>query len=155
LKVADTAAVPRLVEDLAPYRHWADPLLRSLVADAKAEPRSKVCLHASLALVSVDGSQVKYLYERLLDAEPNEVPVIRQALAPHREGLVGQLWPIVEHPIRKKEGQRLRAAAALAAYDPDSPRWAGVQTQVATDIVGVPAVYLGSWVESLRPLRDK
>ena len=81
-------------------------------------------LHASLALLPVDATQVDYLYGRLLDAEPHEVPVIRDALAPHKDDLLDKLWAVVETPEKGKESQRLRAAAALAKYDPESEKWA-------------------------------
>ena len=81
---------------------------------------SRQKLHASLALLPVDATQVDYLYGRLLDAEPHEVPVIRDALAPHKDELLDKLWAVVEKPEKGKESQRLRAAAALAKYDPES-----------------------------------
>ena len=112
-------------------------------------------LHTSLALLPVDASQVKYLYGRLLDAEPGEVPVIRDALAAHQEELVDKLWAVVEAPEKGKESQRLRAAAALAKYDPQGERWGKVQEAVGNDLVGVPAVYLALWMDSLRPVRAK
>ena len=84
---------------------------------------SRQKLHASLALLPVDPRQVEYLYGRLLDAEPHEVPVIRDALAPHKDELLDKLWAVVETPEKGKESQRLRAAAALAKYDPESEQW--------------------------------
>ena len=75
----------------------------------------------------MDASQVDYLYGRLLDAEPHEVPVIRDALAPHKDDLLDKLWAVVEKPEKGKEPQRLRAAAALAKYDPESEKWAKCQ----------------------------
>ena len=59
-------------------RQWTDPLLREENAKATTDSRQK--LHISLALLPTDPSQVDYLYGRLLDAEPHEVPVIRDAL---------------------------------------------------------------------------
>ena len=41
-------------------------------------------LHASLALLPVDASQVDYLFNRLINATPSELPVLRDALKPHR-----------------------------------------------------------------------
>ena len=56
--------------------------------------------------------------------------MIRDALAPHKDGLLDKLWAVVEKPEKGKESQRLRAAAALAKYDPDSKRWAStLQTE--------------------------
>ena len=102
-----------------------------------------------------DAAQVDYLSGRLLAAEPNEVPVIRDALAPHKDGLLAKLWSVAESPEKGKEPQRLRAAAALASYAPDGRQWAKVQDAVADDLVKVPAVYLSVWLEALRPVRDK
>src|SRR5262249_54336562 len=80
---------------------------------------------------------------------------LRDALAPHKDGLLDRLWAAVEAPARGKEHQRLRAAAALAKYDPESEKWAKVQEDVANDLVAVPAVYLGMWMDGFRPVRGK
>ena len=116
---------------------------------------SRQKLHASLALLPVDPGQVDYLYDRLLDAQPHEVPVIRDALAPHKDALLDKLWAVVATPEKGKESQRLRAAAALAKYDPESEKWATVQEAVGNDLVAVPALHLSLWMEALRPVRTK
>ena len=45
-----------------------------------------------------DASQVKHLYRRLLAAKPHEVPVIRDALFPHKDQLLDKLWSLEEVP---------------------------------------------------------
>ena len=92
---------------MAEYRQWIDPLLREENDKAAANSRQK--LHASLALLPVDATQVDYLYGRLLDAEPHEVPVIRDALAPHKDELLDKLWAVVENA---GEGQGIATAAS-------------------------------------------
>jgi eukaryotic-like serine/threonine-protein kinase len=148
---ADTAQVPAIIGEMAAYRKWADTLLRQENEQAAANSRQK--LHASLALLPVDSTQVDYLYGRFLEGAPHEVPVIRDALAPHKDDLLEKLWMVVEKPEKGKEAQRLRAASALASYDPESQRWGKVREQVANALVSVPAVYLATWMESLRPVR--
>jgi serine/threonine protein kinase/formylglycine-generating enzyme required for sulfatase activity len=150
---ADTVEVPHFVAALEDYHFWADPILRERLR--LSSPDSKEHLHASIALLPVDPGQVDYLYSRLLDAEPKEVPVIFDALAPHKEQLLDKLWTVVQAPEKGKEYQRLRAAAALAKYDPNSDKWAKAQEAVGNDLVAVPAVYLSMWMDSLRPVRDK
>jgi serine/threonine protein kinase/formylglycine-generating enzyme required for sulfatase activity len=150
---AETPQVPGIVAEMQGYRDWTDSLLRDEYR--KAQPNSRPQLHASLALLPVDPGQVDYLYRRLLDADPHEVPVIRDALAPHRDALLDKLWAVVASPARGKEPQRLRAATALASYDPSAARWAKVQGRVAQDLVTVPPVYLERWLEALRPIRGK
>jgi formylglycine-generating enzyme required for sulfatase activity len=155
LQDAHTSEVPAIVQEMAPFRRWLDPLLHAAYAQAEAAPDLRKQLHASLALLPVDATQVEYLYGRLLDAGPHEIPVIRDALAAHQSELVDRLWAVVARPDKGHEKQRLRAAAALATYDPDSQRWEQGREPVANDLVRVPAVHLVSWMESFRPVRDK
>ncbi len=152
---ANTADVPAVVADMSPYRRWLDPLLRESYGQAEAEGDSRKQLLASLALLPGDAAQVDYLVDRLFAAEPNEVPVLRDALAPHRERLLLTLWSAADTPEKGRNSVRLRAAAALAGYDPDGKHWAVVQDAVADDLVKVPAVYLSVWLEALRPVRQK
>ena len=84
----------RLVEQLTPYRRGPMPVCCATSEEAPDD--SKEHLHASLALLPVDDGQVEYLYERLLDAEPQEVAVIRDALQPHKERLAERLWGVLE-----------------------------------------------------------
>src|SRR5262249_5052789 len=84
-----------------------------------------------------------------------EVPVIRHELVPHQKELIKPLWTVAEEPTQAKESQRLRAACALAIYDPDSSRWENVKGPVAADLARVPAVHLATWMGSLRPVRLK
>jgi serine/threonine protein kinase/formylglycine-generating enzyme required for sulfatase activity len=150
---AESAQVPAIIGEMAEYRKWTDPLLREENENAAAQSRQK--LHASLALLPVDPGQVDYLCGRLLGAQPQEAPVIRDSLAPHKHGLLDKLWAVVEAPERDNDAQRLRAAAALATYDPESEKWAKAQEAVGNDLVAVPAVYLSVWMDALRPVRRK
>ncbi len=150
---ADIAQVPAIVGQMTDYRQWADPVLREENSKAADQYRQK--LNTSLALLPVDASQVKFLKDRLLKAEAGEVAVIRDALFPHKDQLVDVLWTVVETPQKDKESQRLRAAAALAKYDPESDKWATVQVAVGDDLVAVPALHLSLWTEALRPVRTK
>jgi serine/threonine protein kinase/formylglycine-generating enzyme required for sulfatase activity len=149
---AETAQVPGVVDGMAEYRRWTDPLLQAEYQKAAETSRQK--LHASLALLPTDPAQVDYLYGRLLDASPSEVPVIREALAPHGSALQERLWSVAERPDAGKESRRLRAASALAHYDPDDARWDGVGKQVASDLVLENPIFLGQWSEALRPVKS-
>jgi len=152
---ANTNEVPTIVEDMGSYRRWINPLLHEAFGKAEADKDSRKQLHASLALLPVDATQADYLIGRLLDAEPHEVPVLREALAPHKSKLVERLWSVVEQPEKGKERQRLRAAAALARFDTDSPRWDKSVGMVAQDLVAVNAVYLGFWSEAFHPVKEQ
>jgi RNA polymerase sigma factor (sigma-70 family) len=148
---ADTPQAPAIIAEIAHYRRWADPILQG--EHARADAASRERLHVSLALLPVDPGQVDYLYRRLLDAQPQEVSLIRDALAPHKEALLKKLWVVVESPEKGNESQRLRAAAALAQYEPRSQKWAQVQKAIGNDLVAAPQVHLTAWMEALRPVR--
>src|SRR5205085_1966235 len=74
-----TADAPGIINDVVPYRRWANPLLREAYAEAERDSNQRWQLHASLALLAVDADQVTYLRDRLLHGDPEEVVVIRQA----------------------------------------------------------------------------
>ncbi|GIW78921.1 MAG: hypothetical protein KatS3mg105_0728 [Gemmatales bacterium] len=151
LRHSDIEEVPDLIEKMEKYREWTDPLIRKELASAPFDSRQR--LHASLALLPVDDSQVDYLFTRLLEASPREVAILRQALLNHKKKLIPRLWPIVERPREKPH--RLRAAAALALFDPRNQRWNNVKIGIAEDLVSVNPLALGTWLDVLRPVRDK
>jgi len=150
---AETAQVPEIIGKMADYRQWADPLLHEEYDKTAGNSRQK--LHASLALFPVDATQVAYLHGRLLDAAPHEVPVIRDALAPNKDALTDKLWAVALRPDKGKvkEPQRLRAAAALAKYDPQSEKWRKANALVVNDLVLENPVFLGQWLEAFRPVK--
>jgi hypothetical protein len=150
LVTADTRDVPGLVQQLASYRRWANPLLLQHMQDSSED--SKEHLHASLALAPVDQGQVEYLSRRLLHAGPAELPVIRDALSPYREGLSERLWSVLEDRNGEPD-QRMRAASALATYASNDPRWDQVGRDVAAKLVTENALVLGQWIDALRPVR--
>jgi serine/threonine protein kinase/formylglycine-generating enzyme required for sulfatase activity len=152
---ANINEAPTILQDMVPYRRWLNPLLHDANAQAGKDNHRRKQLHTSLALLPVDASQVAYLKDRLLDAEAGEVAVLRDALLPHRDALVPALWSVVEAPPKGKESQRLRAAAALAKYDPQSEKWAKSSALVIHDLVRENPVYLLYWSETLRPARER
>jgi serine/threonine protein kinase/formylglycine-generating enzyme required for sulfatase activity len=152
LRTTHTADIPIIVRQLQGYRRWANPRLKTLVQNADDASREK--LHASLALLPVDPSQLPFLERHLLDATPAELPVIRDALKPHRATLAPKLWSVLDS-AKPGDESLLPAASALAGYDASSPRWESVGGKVAQALVSVNPVYLGPWLDALRPVRTK
>jgi formylglycine-generating enzyme required for sulfatase activity/tRNA A-37 threonylcarbamoyl transferase component Bud32 len=150
LVAADTPDLPPILEDLEPYQHHADPLLARILAEEPVD--SKARLHASLAVLPRDDSQVEYLLGRLLTATPQELLAIRAGLAPHRDRVNGRLWGWAEDESTD-DGRRFRAACSLATLDPDSPRWVNVAPDVAAKLVAENLLRVGAWTDLLRPAR--
>jgi formylglycine-generating enzyme required for sulfatase activity/tetratricopeptide (TPR) repeat protein len=150
LAAAQPGEVPRLVEELAPYRRWADPLLRRTVQTEGDTPQR---LHAALALADRDDAQADYVGERLLAARPEEVLVLRSVLRGRAESLAGRYWDVLEDS-KAEPGRRLRAACALAGFDPHSPRWTERAGDVAAILVRENPLPAVKWAEALVDVRD-
>ncbi len=152
LKSAETSEVPYIVKQLSGYRRWADPELVQVLQSTGNQSREH--LHASLALLPVDATQVDYLFNRLLTATPSELPVLRDALESHRVPLIPKLWAALES-AKPGDPSLLRAASALARFAPIDTKWEAESGKVAQALVSVNPVLLGSWLEALHPLRDR
>jgi formylglycine-generating enzyme required for sulfatase activity len=151
IRVAETKDVLPLAKQLVGRGLSARE--KEIFSRMKSDGDSKDRLHASLVLLRGDDGQVEYLYHRLLEAGPTELPVIREALEPHRERLFERLRSVLEQP--KDEGQCLQAASALALYDQSNPWWKNVGGKVAQAMVKVNVVYLRDWLDALRPARGE
>ncbi len=135
------------------YRQWVDSAaLRSELYKRSDDSRQR--LHASLALLPVDATQVDYLFNRLLTATPSELPVLRDALKAHRSTLTPKLWTVLES-AKPGGDSLLPSASALAVYDPDDAKWEVLGGKVAESLVSVNSLLLRSWIEALRPVRSK
>ena len=90
--------------------------------------------------------------KRLLKAPADELPVLVNALKPHRSLLIPRLWPELDS-AQPGEDRLLRSAAALALYDPGDSRWNEEAGKVAQALVSEnPLVLGGLWLEALRPV---
>jgi len=152
LQKVGTPEVPAIVHQLSGYRRWADPRLVRTVRST--DDQSREHLHASLALLPVDASQVDFLFDRLIKATPSELPVLRDALKTHRVILTPKLWTVL-HKAKPGDLSMLPVASALASYDPDNAQWEGVGSKVVQALVSVDAIHLGPWIEALRPVGGK
>jgi hypothetical protein len=154
---ASTSQVPGIVDSMAEYRRWTDPALRT--AFEKSPQDSSQELHASLALLPVDASQVKYLQDRLLASSPVELPVIWGLLRKHEPGANKRLRSLLEDPKADPE-ERFRAACAVA--NPDEAlvekQWDAVTPFVTdrflTAVIKNPGDYT-PLIETLRPIRKR
>jgi len=152
LDSVDMAGVSKIVQDLSSCRNWADPRLRRLIEEGDHKQR----LHASLALLPVDAGQVNYLYDRMLDADrqPDEFWILCQALREHRRELAERLTSFLLEEANPD--RRLRAACALAFYDPRNSLWTSetkLCDEVANKLLREPPILSERWIEGTRALR--
>jgi serine/threonine protein kinase len=147
---AEIDQVPEIVRAMQSYRRWTDPELKRIAGDLTDDSGQK--LHASLALLPVDPSQLPFLEKHLLDATPAELLVIRDALKSHSVTLTPKLWSVLDS-AKPGDVSLLPAASALAGYDASSLKWESVGGKVSQALVSVNPVYLGPWLDALRPVR--
>ena len=118
----------------------------------RAPDPSRQKLHASLALLPIDPSQLPFLEKRLLTANAAEISILRDALEPHRASLTLKLWAVVE-AAKPGDPGLLPAARPWAAYNPDDSRWQAAANKVSRALVTVNSIYLRPWLDGLRPVR--
>jgi hypothetical protein len=150
LQAAGTAEVAPIIEPLSSYRRWGDVRLTRMLRQSDESSRDH--LHASLALLPADATQVEFLLRRLLISSPAELPVIRDFLEPHKTSLTSKLWLVLESS-QPGDVSLLPAASALALYDAHNARGNEVGAKVAEAMIQVNTFYLRPWLEALQPVR--
>jgi formylglycine-generating enzyme required for sulfatase activity len=139
------------------YRRSVDPVLKHEFR--KAPEGSSRRLRASLALLPADPAQIEYLFDRMLDAEPADLLVIRDALKGSRGVLDVRLWGLLEDP-RSDPHRGLSAACVLADYDSagSDAQWAACSPLIAERLLASllenPSRY-SPLLDALRPVRER
>ena len=96
-----------------------------------------------------------YAFEELLRAEPESFVLLRKALARSSSRLTDQLWNVLEDTDSDPTHQRLQAAAALAFYAPDDPRWPQVAPEVTRQLLELNTMQVGRWHTELQPVAEQ
>ena len=149
---AEIEQVPRILEEMRDYRQWAEPKLAAELV--KHDVHSKERLNLSLALLPHDPSQLDYLKDRLIHAEPHQVETVRSLLADHKEQLLPDLWRVAQSPANREAKRLLPAASALALYDPDNKvLWPPIGKKVVEALVDENPLRVAVWIKTLRPAR--
>ncbi|MEO8166275.1 MAG: hypothetical protein ABI619_12855, partial [Betaproteobacteria bacterium] len=145
--------VPEVVNEMAGYREWVDPLLDGVMADNSQSERKRV--RVAIASLPATDEHVNWLTDRLVSEQlpPHEFLVIRDSLLPHADGIAEVLRrKLTEESLLPR--QRLRVAAALAAYDNSPELWNPIAGEVAGRILREPATDATVWIEAMRPVAD-
>ena len=153
---AEPSQVPVVVKNLEEYRTWADPLLRKLLMSEVSD--EKTTIHARLALLPVDESQVKPLTAEMLNGTLQTLerfPVIRDSLQGSRKQIESELWNVL-HTNNQSGTRRFRAGMALATYAPTSDHWTATDASLlAEQLVASSPEYQRELREFLRPIAPR
>ena len=148
LGTAGTAEVPGVVRELAGVRDLARPKLHDL---ASQPVNTKPGLHARLALLADEPDRAADLAAYLPTCQADELLPIRASLADHAATATG-LWATLTDGAAEP-GRRIRAAAVLAGWNPDDPRWTAVAPDVAEAAVRATPGEFVVWAQALEPVR--
>ena len=157
LRSAVIEKIPEKVHAMRLFHFWTDPALKRLLK--KSPDVSEEKLSASLALLPVEPNQAKFLFKRLLVADPIELPVIWEILSEYHQEPVQQLRSLLENSQADPE-QRFRAACALANPDKigSNTESEAVYRLIAERLlakVNSNPSYYKPLIETLRPVRDR
>jgi formylglycine-generating enzyme required for sulfatase activity len=155
---AEPSQVPDIVKQLDANPEVAARFLLPLISGKAETPEAKRAqLHARLAMVSRDPSQVEPLVEELLTTKVAHVLPIRQLLRPARARLTARFRELLRDE-KADPGRRFRAALALADYVPASGAASWIEADlkfVAGQLVSANAEYQPLFREALRPIREQ
>jgi formylglycine-generating enzyme required for sulfatase activity len=152
---ANPRAVPAILDGLEEVRGDVLPRLEEVWHQEDNPQTHGHRLRAALALLPAQPEMVKgALFEWLIQIDdPAEMLLVRDRLLPYREELRPQLWQRVEDPATRPEA-RFRALVALAAFDAGNERWKERGEAVLEQLLTADPLYLGTWTEALRPVRE-
>ena len=104
------------------------------------------------ALTNSDSGRVEYLFRQLLQAPPDHVLVIARFLEKYKAHLTDRLWQEIVEPTERQH--RLRAAATLALFTPESEAWnkPEIRSEIVAELVQAPAFESRTWSTSLSPV---
>ena len=151
LKTAETANVPGIVEQMAPYRRWVEQPLR--VRLARSAPNSQEALHYQLALLPDDPAQVGPLAGQVSAAHPEDIHVILKAMEGRESTVIDQFWDVLlDQEVHGSP--KVRAACALAAFAPGDPRWPDVAPDVVEGLIAEDLFSIVYLSELLKPVKE-
>ncbi|MCE9565941.1 MAG: protein kinase [Planctomycetes bacterium] len=149
LNSAETAGVPRLLEDLKDFHDLTEAKLREM---ATQPANTRAGLHARLALLPDEPQFAKELAEYLPMCRPFELLAIRELLKPYTAVVAPSLQAVLTDD-RATAGMRVRAAAALAGLMPDRPEWKHAAPHLVEQLVQENPLEVAIWARALQPVR--
>ncbi|MFN9198283.1 MAG: hypothetical protein ACK5WR_09445, partial [Planctomycetaceae bacterium] len=166
LEGAEVNQIQKIV-DQPELREVQQQVFERLWEDFQTTSDVEVQHNCALALLSLNGLNPtpktlpkvqearEHLVNALLSAGPDEILGWRSFLKPFAREVAPALWEEVRQTSNRVN--RLRAAAALAAFDPTPEyrqAWEDVGNDLAQELIAVSALEFKAWSENLKPVRQ-
>jgi formylglycine-generating enzyme required for sulfatase activity len=105
-----------------------------------------------MAVLAEDPGRAGELAAHLPRCDPDELLTIRNVLAPYAPTVAPALWAVL-YDEGAAPGQRVRAACALAGWDPADERWPRVADRLSAAVTRAAPSEFVVWVRALEPVR--
>jgi serine/threonine protein kinase len=150
LRSAPAESVPLILAPLRPYLSKIRPRLHRTLASQEITEAERIRL--SLALLPWEPERTADLQRYALKSPPNELALIREAIAESKTAVVPWAWEVVRDPDRSPMA-RLRGACLLAMLDSDNHSyWTDAASDVRSALVAQDVSQVPQWASLLRPL---
>lgn len=151
LLTAETIEVPQIVAELTTLRRWSEPLLAELAEARGLDRRSD--LRVRVARFRGDAPQLEPLLKYLLVGTPQEVRLLSDTLTPQPQAAAAVMWSTLADPEQPVQ-RRLRAACALARWEPEAALWNDQLEPLAGWLLTHSPIQVSEWAALLRPISD-
>jgi formylglycine-generating enzyme required for sulfatase activity len=151
---ADFRQLPELLPQVAAQHHRLRGELERLEREG-ATPREREVATVLLFGATPTPERARFLRERLREAEPEELALLRDALLAHPEHAGREeLWEVV-FDGNEKPRARLRSACVLTGLDPDADGWDDAAPALARALLDEDRSALPRWLDLLGPVLPK
>jgi hypothetical protein len=147
---ADFRILPAYLPAIAAHAAVLRPMLEKIENDSSTSLRHREVAGMLLFRDRPTPNRARFLTERLLTAEPEELGAIGSALAAHPHEANRSAFEKVLHDTTAQPAARLRAACALAAIEPAAARsWGPVARALAEALIDEHRRALPKWMSLL------
>ncbi len=152
---ADVGHLPDLLQQMEIRRESVERQLQQMWSEMAESATKSQRLNVSLALLSSNAAHHDFVWQHLMEATPEQLPVITRTLAAHSDSFSSQCLSRLREPKRTNV-QRFRIATALAIDEPSQSTWVNRDEAVvvARELVNVAPSQLGRWRGLLLPVMD-
>ncbi len=149
--LADASAdtVPALLASLREHPADVMPRLTRQWEEEQADGRR---LRVGLALAADVAVRARLIELARKADDPQEVLLVRHALAPHSAEVIPLLWGQVK-AAAKAPAERFRLLALLAGLDPVGDDWPEYAGATVADLLAADLLHLGTWKAAFEPVR--
>ena len=150
---AELIDLPQFVRSLNRYRHWVGPRLRQRQAELGSRANREQRFRLLIAQHVIERNQQASLVQSLTQFTPDELQLFCRVLSDQRQAFLELVWA-QQADVERSSGVRLRAAAVMAQWAPNDPRFTLQTAEIASWMVNEGPERAHLWARLLWPIRN-